>query len=347
ADHGRSPHGSEAGSLSLISDSRVRVQVKRQESGPGVVGFHPGPARGHRRRPSVRRQPPRTRPGRPEPGHPPPSGPDGRNRGTRPGAARTAETGARPGAARLPGPPPGAAPRAPRRVAPPPPSPARPLVPPGPSFRPAARPCGRRTVRPSRAGQWTSGGRPPHGGRVTSAVLPPAVVRGPGVEGRRAPAPTTGRGPIGTGDMGRVTERRKVLRIRDGAVSSRPDTLVAEEPLELRLNGRPLAITMRTPGDDFALAAGFLVSEGVLAAASDLRNIVYCAGATADGVNTYNVVDVQTAPGLPVPEITLERNVYTTSSCGLCGKASLDAVRTTTRWPIADTPPLRMTPGLL
>src|SRR5690606_35975875 len=115
--------------------------------------------------------------------------PDGRNRGTRPGAARTAETGARPGAARLPGPPPGAAPRAPRRVAPPPPSPARPLVPPGPSFRPAARPCGRRTVRPSRAGQWTSGGRPPHGGRVTSAVLPPAVVRGPGVEGRRAPAP--------------------------------------------------------------------------------------------------------------------------------------------------------------
>ncbi|MFC9543184.1 formate dehydrogenase accessory sulfurtransferase FdhD [Streptomyces sp. NPDC014603] len=147
--------------------------------------------------------------------------------------------------------------------------------------------------------------------------------------------------------MGRVTERRKVLRIRDGAVSSRPDTLVAEEPLEIRLNGRPLAITMRTPGDDFALAAGFLVSEGVLAAASDLRNIVYCAGATADGVNTYNVVDVQTAPGLPVPEITLERNVYTTSSCGLCGKASLDAVRTTTRWPIADTPPLRMTPGLL
>ncbi|WP_432058500.1 formate dehydrogenase accessory sulfurtransferase FdhD [Streptomyces sp. bgisy022] len=147
--------------------------------------------------------------------------------------------------------------------------------------------------------------------------------------------------------MGRVTERRKVLRIRDGVVSSRPDTLVAEEPLEIRLNGRPLAITMRTPGDDFALAAGFLVSEGVLASASDLRNIVYCAGATADGVNTYNLVDVQTAPGVPVPDITLERNVYTTSSCGLCGKASLDAVRTTTRWPIADTPPLRVTADLL
>ncbi|MCP3767597.1 MULTISPECIES: formate dehydrogenase accessory sulfurtransferase FdhD [unclassified Streptomyces] len=147
--------------------------------------------------------------------------------------------------------------------------------------------------------------------------------------------------------MGRVTERRKVVRIRDGVVSTRPDTLVTEEPLEIRLNGKPLAITMRTPGDDFALAVGFLVSEGVLATASDLRNVVYCAGATADGVNTYNVVDVQTAPGVRIPDITLERNVYTTSSCGLCGKASLDAVRTTTRHPVADSPPLRLTPELL
>ncbi|QLJ03956.1 formate dehydrogenase accessory sulfurtransferase FdhD [Streptomyces sp. NEAU-sy36] len=147
--------------------------------------------------------------------------------------------------------------------------------------------------------------------------------------------------------MGRVTDRRKVLRIRDGAVSTRPDTLVAEEPLEIRLNGKPLAITMRTPGDDFALAAGFLVSEGVLASASDLLNIVYCAGATADGSNTYNVVDVKTAPGVALPDFGLERNVYTSSSCGLCGKASLDAVRTTTRWPIADSPRLRVTTELL
>ncbi|MEU1479789.1 formate dehydrogenase accessory sulfurtransferase FdhD [Streptomyces sp. NPDC005760] len=147
--------------------------------------------------------------------------------------------------------------------------------------------------------------------------------------------------------MGRVTERRKVIRIRDGAISSRPDTLVTEEPLEIRLNGKPLAITMRTPGDDFALAAGFLVSEGVLAHHNDLQNIVYCAGATVDGSNTYNIVDVKTTPGLQVPDITLERNVYTTSSCGLCGKASLDAVRTTTRWPVSDTPPVRVDPALL
>ncbi|MEU7636000.1 formate dehydrogenase accessory sulfurtransferase FdhD [Streptomyces sp. NPDC039016] len=149
--------------------------------------------------------------------------------------------------------------------------------------------------------------------------------------------------------MGRVTERRRVIRIRDGAVSSRPDTLVAEEPLEIRLNGKPLAITMRTPGDDFALAAGFLVSEGVLARADELATIVYCAGATADGANTYNVVDVRLAEGVAVPDLTLERNFYTTSSCGLCGKASLDAVRTTARWALdtAPEPALRIDPETL
>ncbi|WP_030612692.1 formate dehydrogenase accessory sulfurtransferase FdhD [Streptomyces sclerotialus] len=147
--------------------------------------------------------------------------------------------------------------------------------------------------------------------------------------------------------MGRVTERRRVIRIRDGAVSTRPDTLVAEEPLEIRLGGKPLAITMRTPGDDFALAAGFLVSEGVLGSAAELANIVYCAGATEEGSNTYNVVDVQLAPGVAVPDISLERNVYTTSSCGLCGKASLDAVRTTARFALKDDDGMTVEPATL
>ncbi|GFE13067.1 sulfurtransferase FdhD [Streptomyces glebosus] len=163
--------------------------------------------------------------------------------------------------------------------------------------------------------------------------------------------------------MGRVTERRRVIRIRDGAVSTRPDTLVAEEPMEIRVGGKPLAITMRTPGDDFALAAGFLVSEGVLASADELANIVYCAGATSGGTagpeeaesgggggsNSYNVVDVRLADGVPVPDISLERNVYTTSSCGLCGKASLDAVRTTARWALDASPdtPVRIAPETL
>ncbi|WP_328394289.1 formate dehydrogenase accessory sulfurtransferase FdhD [Streptomyces sp. NBC_00390] len=147
--------------------------------------------------------------------------------------------------------------------------------------------------------------------------------------------------------MGRVTERRRTIRIRDGAVSARPDTLVAEEPMEIRLNGKPLAITMRTPGDDFALAVGFLVSEGVISSPSQVRSIVYCAGATDEGSNTYNVVDVQLAPDVPLPDFTLERNVYTTSSCGLCGKASLDAVRTTAHFPIDGSPPVRIEPALL
>ncbi|KOU51441.1 formate dehydrogenase accessory sulfurtransferase FdhD [Streptomyces sp. NPDC060334] len=147
--------------------------------------------------------------------------------------------------------------------------------------------------------------------------------------------------------MGRVTERRRVVRIRGGVAGARPDTLVAEEPLEIRLNGKPLAITMRTPGDDFALAVGFLVSEGVLAHASDVQAVTYCEGATADGSNTYNVVNVQLAAGVPVPDITLERNVYTTSSCGLCGKASLDAVRTASRFPGIDADPVRVSAELL
>ncbi|MEU9145753.1 formate dehydrogenase accessory sulfurtransferase FdhD [Streptomyces sp. NPDC048349] len=147
--------------------------------------------------------------------------------------------------------------------------------------------------------------------------------------------------------MGRVTERRRVVRIRNGAVGVRPDTLVAEEPLEIRLNGKPLAITMRTPGDDFALAVGFLVSEGVLASASHVRAVTYCEGAAEDGSNTYNVVNVQLAAGVPVPDITLERNVYTTSSCGLCGKASLDAVRTATRFPATAADPVRITADVL
>lgn len=146
--------------------------------------------------------------------------------------------------------------------------------------------------------------------------------------------------------MGRVTARRRVLRVREQGASYRPDTLAAEEPMEIRVGGRPLAVTMRTPGDDFDLAAGFLVSEGVVHAATDVAGIRYCAGATADGGNTYNVVDVALARGVRAPDASLERNFYTTSSCGLCGKAGLDAVRTSAAWSVAEDP-LRIGPKLL
>jgi len=127
-----------------------------------------------------------------------------------------------------------------------------------------------------------------------------------------------------------------VTRIRDGSIDHCADALAAEEPMEIRVNERPVTVTMRTPGNDFDLAVGFLVSEGVVHAASDVAAVRYCAGATADGGNTFNVVDVTLAPGVPMPAMSLERNFYTTSSCGLCGKASLDAVRTLSAWSVAD-----------
>ena len=116
--------------------------------------------------------------------------------------------------------------------------------------------------------------------------------------------------------------------------------------MEIRVDGRPLTVTMRTPGNDFDLAVGFLVSEGVLHAADEVSAVRYCAGATADGGNTYNVVDVSLSPGVAAPDPSLERNFYTTSSCGLCGKASLDAVRTTARWSVADDA-LNISPDVL
>jgi FdhD protein len=135
--------------------------------------------------------------------------------------------------------------------------------------------------------------------------------------------------------VGRVTTRRSVLRVTGDHAVRRPDTLVVEEPLEIRVGGKPLSVTMRTPGDDFDLVTGFLTTEGVTESADEIRAIRYCAGATVDGENTYNVVDVDLAAGVAPPDASLERNFYTTSSCGLCGKASIDAIRTQTRWPVA------------
>jgi len=129
--------------------------------------------------------------------------------------------------------------------------------------------------------------------------------------------------------MSRITVRRKVLRLTvGGAPMSKEDVLAVEEPLEIRVGGRSLAVTMRTPGHDVDLAAGFLVSEGVITRGEELSTARYCAGVADDGLNTYNVLDVSLAPGVTPPDPSLERSFLTTSSCGLCGKASIDAVRT-------------------
>lgn len=163
--------------------------------------------------------------------------------------------------------------------------------------------------------------------------------------------------------MGRLTTRTPVTRIMldDGAaaVRRRADTVVVEEPLEIRIGGEPLTVTMRTPGHDLELAAGFLVSEGVIAAGGDVRSAIHCGGpgtgaigAAADvsvgpllpppaiagaapGENTYNVLDIALGPGIHPPVTDIARNFYTTSSCGVCGTASIDAIEKRSRFDVA------------
>ncbi|QBI21630.1 formate dehydrogenase accessory sulfurtransferase FdhD [Egibacter rhizosphaerae] len=135
----------------------------------------------------------------------------------------------------------------------------------------------------------------------------------------------------------RVTARRPVVRIDDGRVSRTRDTLAAEEPMEMRVDGEAVSVTMRTPGDDFALALGFCASEGLVADPRDVAQIRYCAGTDPEtGENTFNVVDLSTHSGRAVPP-ELRRHVFTTSSCGICGTASLEVVRKRLE-PVVDDP---------
>lgn len=132
--------------------------------------------------------------------------------------------------------------------------------------------------------------------------------------------------------MGRVTVRRSVLRLTEDGGRRRQDALAAEEPLEIRVDGKALAVTMRTPGHDVELAHGFLLTEGVIAAAEDVSTARYCDSVDDQGRNTYNVLDLALAEGVEPPDTGVERNFYTTSSCGVCGKAALDAVKLKTRF---------------
>lgn len=132
--------------------------------------------------------------------------------------------------------------------------------------------------------------------------------------------------------MGHVTSRRRVTHLTAEKAITRPETLVVEEPLEIRVDGSAITVTMRTPGSDIELAQGFLLTEGVIAGRDDVHSIRYCAGRDDEGANTYNVLDVTLAPGVAKPGLDVTRNFYTTSSCGVCGKASLDAVRLISRF---------------
>jgi len=138
--------------------------------------------------------------------------------------------------------------------------------------------------------------------------------------------------------MGRVTARRPAQHLTaDGSVS-RPETLAVEEPMEIRVNGAPITVTMRTPGSDVELAQGFLLTEGLIAQRDDVSTVRYCRGSGDDGLNSYNILDVTLASGVPAPAVDVTRNFYTKSSCGVCGKASLEAVRLTSRHCPGDDP---------
>jgi FdhD protein len=138
----------------------------------------------------------------------------------------------------------------------------------------------------------------------------------------------------GNGSVSGRTARRQVLRVtvadggRPGGTSPRADLLAAEEPLGIRVGGAALTMTMRTPGDDIELAAGFLVSEGVIRSPGDVAEIKLCDGTTCghgdhDGLG--NIADVTLADGVTVAT-GARRNFLTTSACGVCGKASIEDI---------------------
>jgi FdhD protein len=122
--------------------------------------------------------------------------------------------------------------------------------------------------------------------------------------------------------------RTRVRVVEDGKTRVRPDTLATEEPMEIRLltggERQTVAITMRTPGADFELAAGFLYGEGIVTSSDDIAKISYCVDADLDAAQQYNIVNVELRGGREYDLRPLERHFYTSSACGVCGKASLE-----------------------
>jgi FdhD protein len=125
----------------------------------------------------------------------------------------------------------------------------------------------------------------------------------------------------------------RVWRVEPGDIAERPDQVATEEPLEIRLvheeRTRTVAVTMRTPGDDAELALGFLFAEGVIGCREEVRRAGPCiATSVAAAAGCANIVEVELAAGVPEPELAgLDRHFFSTSACGVCGKAGLDALR--------------------
>ncbi len=131
--------------------------------------------------------------------------------------------------------------------------------------------------------------------------------------------------------MSRTVARTRIRSYRDGRFLLREDVLAGEEPLEIRVGGASMAVTMRTPGHDVELVHGFLHAEGVIATADDVAVARYCDGVDEQGRNTYNVMDVALAGGR-VLDPSRQRTVDGTSACGVCGSASIDAIAQRSRF---------------
>ncbi len=126
----------------------------------------------------------------------------------------------------------------------------------------------------------------------------------------------------------RNTARVDIDRVSEASSRRRRDAVAVEEPLEIRIatvagEEHQVAVTMRTPGDDFDLTAGFLFSEGLLTHRSDVADLRYCVDVEAQ---EYNIVTAYLSESARFDPADLTRNFYTTSSCGVCGKASLEAI---------------------
>src|SRR5947209_17963062 len=111
-----------------------------------------------------------------------------------------------------------------------------------------------------------------------------------------------------------------IVRYDAGDIAEADDEVAREEPLEIRVRGRPVCVTLRTPGHDEELAAGFLLSEGILRAAPEVLKMESC-----ERNEEGNLLNVQLAPLVSVDFEKLTRHVFASSSCGLCGKATIDA----------------------
>lgn len=149
--------------------------------------------------------------------------------------------------------------------------------------------------------------------------------------------------------MGRLIQRRRIFRVTgtgSGTTSSeRRDSLAAEEPLELRMRGESFTVTMRTPGHDFELSAGFLAAEGILTEPDQLHSLRYCAGTDEAGNQTFNVIDADLDPALAALALRGRRQVLTTSACGICGTTSIDDVEKSL--PASRAEQLRISPETL